>query len=197
MRPLCCRLSWNLQRLFFPKVSPCGEGFPETFVDFPGRYRKWQDLRGHLCGFSSANGRRKWEGKCRTSSLVSEAALTSRVLITRRSLVQIRPPQPIKSDTRRVSDFFICRILNYICVLGLWVRRANTRRGRFRALAVRDEARKKEWQRSEFSHGSERKFRAPQQGVGSLVFRNHKKSLTISMIARLFLCIHWVCSIRV
>ena len=42
-----------------------------------------------------------------------------------------------------------------------------TRRGRFRALAVRDEARKKEWQRSEFSHGSERKFRAPQQGVGS------------------------------
>lgn len=69
VRPLCCRLSWDLQRLLFPNISPGGEGFPETFVDFPGRKQKWQDLRGHLCGFSSANGRLADAGERQNASV--------------------------------------------------------------------------------------------------------------------------------
>ena len=49
--------------------------------------------------------------------------------------------------------------------------------GRLRALPVADEASNKEWQRSKFLHGSDKKFREPQQDITGLT-RNIVGSVT-------------------
>ena len=43
----------------FPFSFPCGEEFPETFVDFPAERGKWEALRGRFFCVRSANRRRK------------------------------------------------------------------------------------------------------------------------------------------